>query len=407
MLLTLSRLIINKFKPEVVLVVGTSGKSLIKEALRVILKKEQTVGRSSDIFLGIANLGQDKVGKVALFFRLCRLILFGDSTYSKILLLEVGVAEIASISTIMRNYKCIIVATEIAGCDYSLERCHIKDELNDLLGLVAKDSIIVANIDDKHIVTILGKTKLQQISFAINGSAIVTASNIAINITPHELDSGEISFKVHYQGNAVPVFLTGVVGQIHVYNALAAISCGIALGLHLVEISKELAEYRGLPGRSRLIKGVKSTVIIDDTYDSSPKSLLEVISVLSALKSDNGGADNIIILGDTPGFGKNTEEYHKRVGKEIAALNPRMLVTVGQMGTIIRQGAYEAGFLEERGFHFSCANECSLKETGLFVQDKMRAGDILLIKGAKYNKLECIVQEVMADPQNTSQILVR
>ena len=50
---------------------------------------------------------------------------------------------------------------------------------------------------------------------------------------------------------------------------------------------------------------------------------------------------------------------------------------------------------------------CTFDEAGKPLQDKIEEGDIILIKGSRAMKMEKIVQEIMAEPDKASELLVQ
>lgn len=84
-----------------------------------------------------------------------------------------------------------------------------------------------------------------------------------------------------------------VPGKHHVQNALAAASCGKALGLDIQSIAKGLAEFTGVAGRLTPKSTPQGALILDDTYNANLNSVLTGIDVLATYR----GA-RILVLGD-------------------------------------------------------------------------------------------------------------
>jgi len=72
---------------------------------------------------------------------------------------------------------------------------------------------------------------------------------------------------------------TNLPGRFNIYNALAAISAGIALGVDLKTIARALAKIPGIPGRMEVIdEGQEFKVIVD--YAHTPDGLNQVLETL-------------------------------------------------------------------------------------------------------------------------------
>ena len=86
----------------------------------------------------------------------------------------------------------------------------------------------------------------------------------------------------------------------------------------------------------------------------------------------------------------------------MADLKIDYLVAVGERANFITLGAKEAGLLETHIFHFD-----TTKEASEFLLSKINMGDVLLIKGSQFMRMEKIVQSLMAEPERAKDLLVR
>jgi UDP-N-acetylmuramoyl-tripeptide--D-alanyl-D-alanine ligase len=204
-----------------------------------------------------------------------------------------------------------------------------------------------------------------------------------------------MSFKIAYRGNVVPVRLPGV-GLPQAYAALAAAAVGISQKMNLVEIGSALRNFEPLPGRMRLIEGIKKTLIIDDTYNAAPAS---TISALQYLKNVRSSGRKIAVLGDMLELGIYTEEGHREVGQRAAA-TVDVLVAVGQRAKFIAAAAREAGMSAVTEFG-------SYEAVGAHLEELLQSYDTVLIKASQRVRLEKVVKEIMAHPEEADKLLVR
>jgi UDP-N-acetylmuramoyl-tripeptide--D-alanyl-D-alanine ligase len=101
-------------------------------------------------------------------------------------------------------------------------------------------------------------------------------------------------------------------------------------------------------------------------------------------------------------LGRYTEEAHKEVGKRVASSSVNKLIVVGERARDIAHGAQEAGMAKENIFHFS-----HNREAGKFIEERLEEGDLILAKGSQGARMEKIVKEIMADPLQAKDLLVR
>jgi UDP-N-acetylmuramoyl-tripeptide--D-alanyl-D-alanine ligase len=248
------------------------------------------------------------------------------------------------------------------------------------------------------------KTKAKIITFGLLPHAEIYASEIAIshNVSYKDVSTIQgISFKLKYQGNTIPVLLPMVLGEHLVYSALAAICVGIAYGLNLHNIIDSLRNFEPPKGRMHIIKGIKNTLIIDDSYNSSPLAVKKALYLLSQINL-NQHHKKFAALGDMLELGTLTEKAHREIGQAVFDYGVDYLVTVGEMSRDIVRGAISKGMSEDRCFNFKDS-----VEAGKFLQQKIKEGDLILVKGSQGVRMEKVVKELMAEPQRAEELLIR
>ena len=150
-----------------------------------------------------------------------------------------------------------------------------------------------------------------------------------------------------------------------------------------------------------LIPGIKNTMIIDDTYNSSPAPTESALLTLKQITL-KPGARRYAVLGDMLELGPETENTHRAIGFKVAEANIDFLITVGQASKGTAAAAIEAGMNFDQVASF--ANSI---EAGKFLQEKIKANDLILVKGSQSIRMEKIVKEIMAEPLNAASLLVR
>jgi UDP-N-acetylmuramoyl-tripeptide--D-alanyl-D-alanine ligase len=236
---------------------------------------------------------------------------------------------------------------------------------------------LVLNYDDETTREIDDLTNLHCITFGLDEKANIFATNIKFN--------RGMNFKVSFEGSLVPFWLEGVFGKEQIYAALAAVTVGKIFGMNLVEISQNLKDYKSLPGKMRLIEGIKGCFILDDAESATVFSMSEAIEILGRIP---GFFRRIAVLGDVVGIGKYTIEAHEAIGERVAR-NADFLFTFGSRAKFIVKGALEKGMEEDKIFSFEKLEDGidKLKET-------IRGGDLILVDGSKEMKMSKIVDEI-------------
>ncbi|MBI5221448.1 MAG: UDP-N-acetylmuramoyl-tripeptide--D-alanyl-D-alanine ligase [Candidatus Magasanikbacteria bacterium] len=409
--------IFNKYQPEVVAITGSVGKTSTKEAIYTVLKTSFNVRKNiknynNEIGIPLTIIGVESGGRSALkwfgvFWRAAKLIIFKDKNYPKILVLEMGADHPGDIKYLTDFVPVKVgVVTRVASVHLeffgSLE--NVAKEKGILVQTLSRDGYAVLNADDRLVAQMAKTTKAKVLTFGLLPHAQVLAKEIAVS---QEVDIKKdiaqikgVSFKISYQGITMPVLLPKVIGQHLVYTALAAISVGLIYQINLHTIIESLKDFESPKGRMRLIKGIKNTLIIDDTYNSSPLSARKALYELGHLNIGNN--NKFAVLGDMLELGKYTEAGHREVGEAVFDYHLDYLITVGEMSRDIVRGAVEAGMDQDHCFNFKDSIEA-----GRFVQQRIKEGDVILIKGSQGMRMEHAVKEIMAEPQRAKELLVR
>lgn len=412
----LSKLIIAKYKPEIIGVTGSVGKTSTKEAIYTVLKNKYNVRRNiknfnNEIGLPLTIIGKDSPAKsifgwALVFLYATKLILLKDKNYPKILVLEMGVdrpGDMEYLTSIVKPDIGVVTLVGTVHVEYFDSLSKLREEKAKLIKSVKKHGFSIINYDNEGTKKMINESKSKVLTFGLNEKADVRAQEIIYSYEKgDEKDAVRgISFKLGHKGSFAPILLPGVLGHGVVYAALAGAAVGISKGMNLIEIADALREIRSPKGRTNLLGGIKRTMIIDDTYNSEPESALASLEIVEKIGLQEG-ARKFAVLGDMLELGKLSVESHRQVGEKVVSAGINKLVTVGERSRDIDRGAEDAGMKKDDIFHFADS-----EQAGLFVQDRIKMGDLILVKGSQGVRMEKIVKEIMADPLHAKDLLVR
>jgi UDP-N-acetylmuramoyl-tripeptide--D-alanyl-D-alanine ligase len=408
----ISKGILLRYKPKIVAVTGNLGKTSTKDAIYIILKNEGTVRRSEKSFNGDFGVPLSIIGVKSgwgsifawiqvIFQGLGKLLVF-DKTYPKTLVLEIGADKPGDISSIAKWLKPdVVVITHLPEIPVHIEFFptleSIVEEKISLARNLKKEGILVLNGDDEKIMKAKEKLPFRSFTFGQKESVDIRASNIQIQ-EPSDIAQGGLNFKIDFDGKTFPVNLPHVYSEGYVSVALAAISVAYATGMNMITAISEIKNYETPPGRSRLIPGQKGSIIIDDTYNSSPAACEAGLVMLKNLPF---GKRKIAVIGDMLELGKYTIEAHEEIGK-VAKKCANLLVTVGVRAKGCVKGATEEGMSEKKILELPDA--VSAAEA---LREILKAGDVVYVKGSQGMRMERIVKVLMAEPEKAGELLVR
>lgn len=413
-----ARKVIQKYQPRVIGITGSVGKTSAKEAIAKVLEGSFAVRKNeknfnTEIGIPLAIIGFR--GQPKSFFNwlealldAVELLFVKQRDYPTVLVLEMGADHPGDIRTLTKIAPCdigVVTAVGPTHLEYFSTVEEVLKEKSILVSHLRKGGVAILNHDDALVYPLRHRTQAQVSTYGYAASASVQAVEVKASLEPwlQNIKSkhlGGVTFKLVFQGAAVPVRLQGLIGNPPVYAALAAAAVGINLGLNLHTITERLSALKGLPGRLSLIRGVRGTLIIDDTYNSSPVAAVEALSLMRDLAPS--GNRRWAVLGDMLELGAYTKEAHEEVGSAVVAkADARMLVTVGERARDIARAAMKAGKSRDMIFSFA-----SPEEAGRFIQNRLLEGDVLLVKGSRGMHMEKVVKELMAEPLRADELLV-
>jgi len=261
----------------------------------------------------------------------------------------------------------------------------------------------ILNADDELVREIKNDIRAKVVSYGLKEGADVRAIEIELD---QELRNGIIHidglrFKVSYAGSLVPVFLLQMVSYSQIYAVLAAIATGTVLGLNVIDMADVLRTYQPPKGRMNSIRGIKNSLIIDDTYNSSPLAVKVALNSLNRINIAPG-AHRWAVLGDMLDLGSKEKKLHYEVGEEVVKNRIDYLVTYGELSHQLAERAREAGMAAENIFEFD--NKEQLID---LLKEKIGRGDLLLVKGSQEVRMEKVVAAIISRPERASKLLVR
>lgn len=387
---------IRKYQPGVIAISGSVGKTSAKEAIFTVLNRQRRVRANSgnfnnEIGLPLTILGdwQKITGRYfwvkVILASLARLLF--RMKYPEILILEYAADKPGDIKSLLEIAKPqISVVTAIGDIPAHIEFYSgveaVAREKSKIVEALTTVGFAVLNHDDLAVLDMKERTRGRIITYGFDGDAEMRISNFELKMSGNK-PSG-IAFKLNYGGSFIPVRLDGCFGKVQCYAAAAAACVGVIFGLNLVKISEALLEYKALPGRGRIIPGIKKTYILDDSYNASPLSMRAAIETVHALSAPR----KIAVLGDMLEIGKYTLEAHEAIGKLIPNRFD-ILVAIGARAKFIADSANNAGMAKKDIYIFDTADEAKLE-----VQKLIRKGDLILVKASHSIGLDKIIEEI-------------
>lgn len=407
---------LRKYRPRVVAVTGSVGKTSTKDAIFAVLGKSSHARKSQKSFnsevglpltiLGVPNAWNNPLRWIENLFDGLLLALF-RSRYPEWLVLEIGADRPGDIRGLASWLPVeIAVITRLPEMPVHVEYFDspqaVVEEKASLIDCIRPGGALVLFADDgqtRGLQNRLPAPDAKIVTFGFSEVADVRGEHFKL-VYEEGKESWPIGMEGHItaDGTSVPITITGAIGAHAFLPALAAAAVGRVLGKPLNETVSALNDYQPPAGRMRLVAGIKDTLLIDDTYNASPAATTAGLETLGLLKVSGR---KIAVLGDMLELGRHSVEEHKKLGA-VAADVCDLLVVVGVRARDIAQGALAAGMHESKILQFEDS-----RKTGKELEATIKKGDCLYIKGSQYMRMEHAVEELMQEPSRAAELLVR
>ncbi len=409
-----AKLVLRKYKPIVIAVTGSVGKTSAKDAMYAVLAPHFSVRKSQKSFnseigvpltvLGLPNAwGNPFKWLENIVQGLIQVVV--RHPYPKYLVLEIGADKPGDIKRAAEWVKPDISVITALGTvpvhvEFFASPEAVAEEKGQLVRALAPAGLLVVNGDDPKAPYFKSLTTAPSLSFGFSAHCDLRASHAAFQYEGEGKTRKPlgVTFRTTYKGTSMPIVLRGSLGVQLAYSALAAAAVGLHYGLNLVQIAEALSAYTPPPGRMRIVDGEKDSTILDDSYNSSPIALREALEALRMLETTG---TKYAVLGDMMELGKYSRDEHYNAGA-LAEGIAGVLVAVGLRMRAAAEGALDAGMDESKVLQFDTAYEAAA-----YLEPLLKPGDALLIKGSQSMRMERVAYLLMKEPARAKEFLVR
>ena len=350
---------------QVVCITGSNGKTSTKDLTWSVLRQRFQVTKTE------GNLN-NHIGLPMTMLRLRG----GD----RIGVFEIGMnhpGEIAPLAAIAQPDAAIITNIGVAHIEYMGSRDAIAQEKGTLAEALPPSGTVILNADDDYAAKIAARTKADVLLCGLGENATIRATDLTQEI------SG-MRFRITAYGRSVDARLP-VLGIHMVRNALLAVGAGHAFGMSLEECATGIESVQLSKGRleQKVVRGIQ---VLDDSYNANPDSTKAALLTLSQI-SINGR--RIAVLGRMAELGSEAERGHRSVGQCAADLGIDCVITVGSEAALIADEAWRGGVAK-------IVRAADRNEAVDALREYAHAGDIVLVKGSRSEKLEQIIEALAA-----------
>jgi len=310
------------------------------------------------------------------------LALFGLESGHNIGIFEMGMSAAGEIADMCRIAAPDIgILTNVAPVHLQFfnsveEIARAKGELADSL---PSNGTLVYNADDRLVCTIAAGFSGRKISFGFSKLADIRANQVEIT------GAQETRFELILGGMRYPATIP-FAGSHYVMNALPAAALARHFNISPEQIINNLARLQQGAMRGKILHFTEGFAIIDDSYNSNPRALEQMIELLAALPAFKR---RILLAGEMLELGKDSDSLHFECGVFAAARKLDLVIGIQGAAREIVRGARESGMPESQALYFEDSDAAAS-----FINNELREGDLVLIKGSRGVHTEKVVESV-------------
>ena len=352
---------------KVVGITGSVGKTSTKEMIASVLSEKYNVLKTEGNF-------NNEIG--------LPLTVFNIREEHEVAVLEMGIShfgDMKPLAKIARPDVCVITNIGYAHLENLGTRDGILKEKSSMTDYMNPEGSVIFNGDDDKLKSYTSRDGRTPVYFGLTASCPFHVENIerkglkgtyAEFVTPTSRVHAHIS----------------IPGDHMIYNALAGVAVGYALGMNNDEIARGIEKLVPIAGRNNLIEA-KHYTIIDDCYNANPASMKSSLDVLAYADTRK-----VAILGDMGELGADELAMHREVGAYAAFKNTDVLVCIGALSKDMAEAAKETVLATEKNmkvFHFD-TKEDFYQNMGQILKEN----DTILIKASHFMEFPEIVKKL-------------
>lgn len=352
-----------RFPVEVIGITGSVGKTSTKELTHAVLSCRYRTFKSPGNRNSVLGLP---------------LALFDLQDSDEKAVLEMGMYTTGEIATLCEMTSPKVGVVTLVGAVH-LERAGSMENIvaakQELVEALPADGVAILNKDDAWVMSMADHTKARIFTYGLDETADLWADNI------RSMGLEGVRFTLHHQNEAMVVQVP-LLGRHSVHTSLRAAAVGLVEGLTWDEIMRGL---RNTAVQLRLVTvpGPKNSLIIDDTYNASPDSVLAALNLM-----DDLDGRSVAVLGDMLELGYLEEMAHRQVGRRVAEV-ANLLVTVGQRARWIGEEAIASGLPQDKVVMVADAETAAAA-----LEELIEQNDTVLVKGSLGMRMDQIITAI-------------
>lgn len=359
-----------------VAVTGSVGKTSTKEALRTVLS---TAGKTYATHGNFNN----HIGTP-----LCLVNMPLDAEFG---VFEMGMnhaGEISQLSALVQPHLAVITTVEAVHLEFFDSEEGIADAKAEIFDGMAQSGIAALPADNPHYLRLKRAAERHGlgniISFGVNELAVCRLLDYHADLHGSEITATISGTQMTYR--------LGTIGRHWALTSVAVLAVADALGCDLPKAAESLAHFKEPKGRGQLIPLTwqgqeQGIVLVDDSYNASPSSMMAAFEKMRELKSAQPHRRTVAVLGDMLELGDLSARMHTSLKDGIVKAGIDKVHTAGKLMANLHKVLPST----LPGIHAENAEQLYDR-----LMDELRLGDIVLIKGSHGSHMYKIAEKMQA-----------
>lgn len=394
-----ARQLLARHHPKIVTITGSVGKTSTKSAITTVLNEHfkvlSTQGNYNvDVVVPLQLFGlappanvRNPMAWLVIFTKMWR-ILRAPYDY-EVVVLELGVDKPGDMQVFMRYLRPDIAVITAVSAEHMENFGTLEMVAREELAIASVCKMAIFNRDDIALEYDHYCDAPNSLSYGFSDAA-----DYQFRIDRFSLEFG---FEGKFLGEGLGELSAQlrVVGEHNIKPTIVAVAVATELGMPHDKIIKGVENIEPVAGRMNLLHGAEHSILIDDSYNSSPLAAVAALKTLYGFKANQ----RIAILGSMNELGETSPAAHQEVGEACDPKKLDLVVTVGEEAE-----KYLAPAAREKG--------CTVKsfaspfDAGALVRDKLTSGTVVLIKGSQNRVFtEEAAKLLLADPADEKYLV--
>jgi UDP-N-acetylmuramoyl-tripeptide--D-alanyl-D-alanine ligase len=360
-----------------VAITGSAGKTTTKELTALAFR---SLGRR--VLATTGNLN-NQIGVPMTLFEL--------TAEHDLAVLEEGTSargEIARLGAISEPSIAMVLLAAAAHTEGIGDVDAVADEKASLFHALSPDGVQLVNADDARLLVRL-RSDVAALRFGHAAGVDVRLASATVGARGTRV---EIACGAETHSAELPIF-----GEALALDAAGALSAVIAVEgvAALGPALDSLRSFRAAPGRMALVETQRGPLIIDDTYNANPSSVISSLGTLVALAQARGGR-SVAVLGDMKELGQVSLAEHARIGEHAVRAGVSVLVGCGPEMAHATSAAARLASGRLAVHPTRVAHVVDPREAVRVVGSMIGPGDAVLVKGSRSMEMERVVEALVS-----------